>query len=174
MFGWSTHRDVTVTTLPTPGADELVLDEARRTEASVLALHSNLDQKAGVLLGFAGVLVTLLAGTSTVLPAWARVAAALVATLAGVSAAVPISARPPGLVAPVALLTEGVAERERADAVSVVTNAIAFLVVDSMEKLRTKNRWLRAAAVLLGVAVFVVLVGLIVVSVEGGTRWAAV
>jgi hypothetical protein len=147
---------------PGPDAAELVLDEARRTETSLMASHGNLDQKAGVLLAFAGVLVTLLAGTVNSLPTWSRAASAGIAAIAGVVAAILIGTKPSGLLSPSGLVNEGVPDLPRADAVRLVTNVLAFLTVDATEKLDRKTLWLRVTAILLGISVVVVVVGLIV------------
>lgn len=166
-FGSRRQADPAVAPDTGPTAADLVLDEARRSETSLLSLHSNLDQKAGVLLAFAGVLVTLLAGTVESLPTWSRASSAGIAALAGVVAAILIGTKPSGLLSPSGLVNEGVASFPRAAAVRFVTDALAFLVADATDKLDRKTLWLRVAAILLGISVVVIVVGLIV-GVDAG------
>ena len=65
------------------------------------------------------------------------------------------------------MISDGVVDRPRADAVQIVTNGVAFLALDSDEKPQRKNLWVRTAAILLGVAVAIVVVGLLVEFGDG-------
>lgn len=144
------------------GNIDLILDEARRTEDALHQLHSAMDQRAGVLLGFSGVLVTVgvTSGAGERVPVLALLLALVLVASAAAASAWPLITHPMQTINPGAL-AEGYADTDRATTVTVVTSQIAWIVDQSERRLRRKTVAVRVAALLLVGSVLTVTVGTI-------------
>ncbi|WP_309134120.1 hypothetical protein [Cellulomonas sp.] len=160
LFGRRRHQ-VVVAPGPAATTADLLLDEARRAEQTQIQLHAAMDQRAGVLVGFAGVLVgIMLTADSGALPAWARALALVMASTAALVAAAPLAMPSMNTVSP-AELVERYHQDSRDDVVAVVTDLTAWVVQDAGEQLRGKRRLVFTAAALLVLSVGATAGGLI-------------
>ncbi|MFC8192372.1 hypothetical protein ACFUMH_12015 [Cellulomonas sp. NPDC057328] len=148
VLGWR-RPQVVVVHDPAPSTADLLLDEARRAEQTQIQLHAAMDQRAGVLVGFAGVLVgIMLTADSSALPAWTRTVALVMASAAALVSAVPLAMPTMNTVSP-AELVERYHQDDRDDVVAVVTDLTAWVVQGAGEQLRGKRRLVLLAAALL-------------------------
>lgn len=148
-----------------------MLVEARRVESLWHQLHATMDQRAGVLLGFSGVLVAMsfTADVSDRLPPWASVGALIMVCGAALLSAAPLLSQSMQTLSP-GDLAEDYSAAAPEDVMDVVTSQIAWIVDRAQSRLRWKTVAVRGAAVLLLASVLAVTLGSIVDADESGTQ----
>lgn len=159
------RRRAVVVEQPPPSTAGLILDEARRVETLWHQLHASMDQRAGVLLGFSGVLVAMSFTTDVTgrLPAWSSTLALLLVCGAALCAASPLLSRSMQTLSP-GDLAEDYSTAPHAAVVDVVTSQVAWIVDEAQRRLRWKTWAVRVAALLLAASVLTVTAGSIVTS----------
>ncbi|NCT91942.1 hypothetical protein GXB85_13420 [Cellulomonas sp. APG4] len=138
-----------------PSAAELLLEETRRAEDLQEGAGTALDQVAGITTGFAGVVVSVLAGGD----GWPTLIAAVLAALSAVCGVRAMAIRTTATLRPVALL-ERFEGTPRAEAEVAVLATAALLHEDRAERLRKKRWWFSTAGGLLVGAIAVLLLTL--------------
>lgn len=163
MRWFQRSSDATTDVAGSTSAYAVLLDEARRSETTQRELHSAVDQRAGVLIGFAGVLVTLLLSGDArgFMPVWAWVTSTAMAGVAALAAAYPMTMKLPATLSAAGLLQKyGDASTE--EVIRTVAGSAAFLAAKAQDSLSVKAGWVRAAAIVLAASVAVSVIGTIV------------
>lgn len=155
---WGRRRHAEPVSEPTGSrTTRLIIEQARHAEAAQERLAASLDQASGVVIGFAGLIVTVLIGR-TDFASW------LAAGLAGIAAIIAVAAlfRSTTLTIGLQELIDGYGSAPDAVVEATILGTSAALVDQRASDLKGKRWRLRAAAVFLVLAVGAVVGGVMV------------